>query len=55
MSSSYRPLTLPEQDAVAWYRLGDERPLRQIASIAAPYESPADDAADELIDMPEVA
>jgi hypothetical protein len=56
MSSSYCPLTLPEQDALVWYRLGpepDQYPVRQIASMPD-FELP-DSTAGEPIHMPEAA
>jgi hypothetical protein len=56
MSSSYFPLTLPEQDALAWYRLGpdpDFSSYRPIAALPIPYNPPlADNTPAASIDMP---
>jgi hypothetical protein len=51
-------ITEPEQDMLAWYRLGsnaDSYPLRQIATIPVSREPLADDTSAELIDMPMAA
>jgi hypothetical protein len=57
MSSSCCPLTLPEQDALAWYRLGPDpgqHPIREIASIPVFDDVAASDSA-ELVPLPEAA
>jgi hypothetical protein len=58
MSASYSlsSLTEPERDMLIWYRLPEpvQYPLRPVATIPVPYESPANDSS-EVIVLPEAA
>jgi hypothetical protein len=59
MTSSYCPLTLPEQDALAWYRLDPEPDFfpyrRPVVAVPVSREPLAEDTPAELIDMPRAA
>jgi hypothetical protein len=54
MSSSYCPLTLPERDMLAWYRLPEpiQHPVCEIATFPVSREPLAEDTPAASIDMP---